>query len=316
MEYESAYGEEHIPMIKGYGTNLVMNKEPGVWRDQYGDVVDEEMVRDIDETLKMPEPQIAAKIASQTGKRYNPLPTEDALASWREENNFWESVKEKVESAAHEKAHDYARNQAGATIVDYIMETPRYKKPYQQVYDSVLNNGKQYFTSYYRNAKQAEAAAVREAERAAKKAAEPPKAPSENDAAYLALADRLKRKPTNDEWLAELGRRKDKPPKEKDEKIIDLKRLTDMIANAREGGKVTPTEQDVLVIDKAARSLGFKYEPFERTVKNWRGKETKEMDYRLVPLQTIAPPSGFTDSGRKSGGKRVFVKGNQAWIEP
>jgi len=38
-----------------------------------------------------------------------------------------------------------------------------------------------------------------------------------------------------------------------------------------------------------------------------------------APDQTklqIKPPAGFVDTGKTSGGKRVFMNGNQAWVEP
>ena len=45
-----------------------------------------------------------------------------------------------------------------------------------------------------------------------------------------------------------------------------------------------------------------------------KGKSNVLKDLGLVG--EIIPPPGFVDSGKTSGGKKVFIKGNQAWIAP
>lgn len=113
-----------------------------------------------------------------------------------------------------------------------------------------------------------------------------------------------------------------------DDKIIDDKRLADWIATVTGGGK-EPGDADVQLIRKAARKLGYDFkktpgtkyhrELFGITIPGTEGEEGGK--WSLVDAMgsggaDATPPPGFVDSGRTSGGKKVYVKGDQAWVAP
>lgn len=113
-----------------------------------------------------------------------------------------------------------------------------------------------------------------------------------------------------------------------DDKIIDDKRLADWIATVTEGGK-EPSDIDVQLIRKAASKLGYDFKKtpgtkYHRAIGDWKipGTESEEGGgWSLVDAMgsggaDATPPPGFVDSGRTSGGKRVYVKGDQAWVAP
>jgi hypothetical protein len=116
----------------------------------------------------------------------------------------------------------------------------------------------------------------------------------------------------------------------KEPKSTDRKRLGDMVSIATKNGKQEPSASDILLINKEAETHGLEFKKvvtgktdkrhIPGTNIEWGGEETGE--WRLVdreggqPESKAQPPAGFTDSGKTSGGKKVYVKGNQAWVEP
>lgn len=53
----------------------------------------------------------------------------------------------------------------------------------------------------------------------------------------------------------------------------------------------------------------------EKTVNNW---VLVKKQGAAAPVATVQPPAGFTDSGRTSGGKKVYISqdGKSAWVQP
>jgi hypothetical protein len=108
---------------------------------------------------------------------------------------------------------------------------------------------------------------------------------------------------------------------------IDNVRLLKMVNDATADGK-EPTANEVEIIKTEAAKSGYDFKKL--TGKSaayglpgidkplWGGNETSA--WQLVPKEAgataVNPPPGFVDSGRTSGGKKVYVKGDQAWIAP
>jgi hypothetical protein len=102
----------HVPTIKGYGTHIVMDKEPGKWTNSFGEAVSPDYVRDVDSTIAavdsglLSEGGLSNKIKRQ--ENIPSQPSDQQLTVFERLNAFMQHVKPDIEQEATKRAEDAA----------------------------------------------------------------------------------------------------------------------------------------------------------------------------------------------------------------